>query len=99
MPAKDYILAVTPITNAVWICKPSKKDKNTMTYDRAEIDQGAFLTCVLQWAINRLDDGKDTVYIKLDDKFVGEIKIDRKALGLAGNSDQPPHGATAPAQE
>jgi len=82
MPAKDYILAVTPLTNTVWICKPSKRDQNAMTDDRIAVDKSVFIGCVLEWALNQLEDDEDTVYITVDEKRVAEIKVNRSALGV-----------------
>lgn len=83
MAAKDYILAVTPLTNTVWICKTSKRDKNCMTDDRAKIDENMFIGCILQWADNKIEDGADHMNISVGGKVVATIKIDRNALGLA----------------
>ena len=82
MAAKDYILAVTPLTNTVWICKPSKRDQNTMTDDRAKVDESHFIGIVLEWIHNKLEDDATTFNITVDGKNVAELKIDRVALGL-----------------
>ena len=82
MPAKDYILAVTGLTNTVWICKPSKRDKRCMTSDRVKVDESHFINIVLEWAHNKIAANVDTLQITQEGKVVAEIKIDRKALGV-----------------
>ena len=82
MAAKDYTLAVTPLTNTVWICKTSKRNKNLMTDDRVAVDKSHFIGIVLEWIHNSLADNRDTLEIKVDGVLVAELKIDRKALGL-----------------
>jgi hypothetical protein len=82
MPAKDYIIAVTPLTNTVWICKPSKRDQKCMTYDRVAVDPSKFIGVVLEWAHNQIKENSDTMQISSDGQVVAEIKINRKLLGL-----------------
>lgn len=89
MPAKDYILAVTPLTNTVWICKPSKRDKGAMTDDRAKVDENHFIGVVLEWIHNKLEDNATTVEIKQGGKVVAQLKIDREALGLIPPTPRP----------
>lgn len=82
MAAKDYKLAVSPLTNTVWICKESKRNKNEMTDDRIAVDKSVFIGVVLEWINNQIDSKKDTLSITSGGKVVAEFKIDRKALGL-----------------
>ena len=82
MPAKDYILAVTILTNTVWICKPSKRDKGTITGDRAKVDESHFIRIILEWLNGKIEEDKDTLMITAGGKVVAELKIDRVALGL-----------------
>ncbi len=82
MPAKDYNLAVTPLTNTVWICKQSKKDPHIMTNDRVAVDKSHFIGIVLEWALNQMEDNENTVSITIDGKEAATIKLDREALGL-----------------
>jgi len=89
MAAKDYILAVTPLTNTVWICKTSKRDKNAMTDDRVKVDESHFIGIILEWIHNKLEENSDTLKITNDGKVVAELKIDRVALGLAPAPPKP----------
>ena len=94
MSAKDYTLAVTPLTNTVWITKTSKKNPNLMTNDRAKVDESVFIGAILQWIDNKLDEGEDTLSITEGGKVVAELKINRKLLGL-DESDSEPDPETA----
>jgi len=80
MPAKDYELAVTGLTNSVWICKPSKKNKGVMTDDRAKVDKSHFIGIVLEWVVGQLEEKKDTLQLTTDGEVVAEIKIFRDKL-------------------
>ena len=82
MPAKDYSLAVTPLTNTVWICKQSKRNPNTMTDDRVAIDKSKFISILLEWAHNQIDEDSDTLNITNSSGVVATITIDREKLGL-----------------
>jgi len=53
MAAKDYKLAVTGLTNTVWICKPSKKHAGLMTDDRAKVDENDFIGIIIEWALGQ----------------------------------------------
>lgn len=79
MAAKDYELAVTGLTNTVWICKPSKK-KGLMTDDRVKVDKSHFLGIVLEWVNGEIDEDKETLSITVDGEVVAEIKIFRDKL-------------------
>lgn len=80
MAAKDYIIAVTPLTNTVWICKTSKRDKNVMTDDRVKVDKSHFIGVVLEWALNQIEEGSDTLNITVDGEVVAEIKLHKEKL-------------------
>ena len=82
MAAKDYIIAVTPLTNTVWITKISKRDKHIMTDDRVKVDESYFIGIVLEWIYNKLDPGAEAIEIKVDGKVVATLQIDTVALGL-----------------
>lgn len=80
MAAKDYTLAVTGLTNTVWICKPSKRDKNCMTDDRIKVDESHFIGIILEWLNNKIEDNTDTLSITTDGDVVAEFKIFRDKL-------------------
>lgn len=80
MAAKDYELAVTGLTNTVWICKPSKRQKGLMTDDRVKVDESHFIGIVLEWANGKIDKKKDTLSITVDGEVVAEIKLFRDKL-------------------
>lgn len=82
MSAKDYMIAVTGLTNSVWICRTSKKQPGLMTDDRVKVDESHFIGIVLEWANGKIKRGAGAMEIKVDGKVVAEIKIDREALGL-----------------
>lgn len=84
MPAKDYELAVTGLTNTVWICKPSKKNKNLMTDDRAKVDKSHFIGIVLEWVNGELADGKETLQLTVEGEVVAEIKLFKDKLFKKG---------------
>ncbi len=80
MAAKDYELAVTGLTNTVWICKPSKKTKGLMTDDRAKVDKSHFIGIMLEWVNGELKGKKDTLDITVDGEVVAEIKLFKDKL-------------------
>jgi hypothetical protein len=80
MAAKDYQLAVTALTNTIWICKPSKQHKGVMTDDRVKVDKSHFIGIVLEWVLGELEDDKESLEITVDDKVVAEFKIYRDRL-------------------
>jgi hypothetical protein len=82
MAAKDYTLAVTGLTNSIWICKISKKNTGMMTDDRAKIDESHFIGCIMEWLNGKISEKEDTLSITSGGKVVAEFKINRKALGL-----------------
>lgn len=76
MAAKDYKLAVTGLTNSVWICKQSKKNPNLMTDDRVKIDESDFIGILMEWAVNKAEKDKcRSIEIKTDGKVIAEISI------------------------
>lgn len=79
MAAKDYELAVTGLTNTVWICKPSKRDKGVMTDDRKAVDKNQFIGVLLEWALGEID-GKKTNILNFTNNGVkiAEIKFNKK---------------------
>lgn len=90
MPARDYIIAVTGLTNQVWICKPSKKTPGTMTSDRVKVDREHFIDVLLQWLRGEIDENSNTLIIEEDGKKIAELKINRLALGVkSGKVDSP----------
>jgi len=80
MAAKDYELAVTGLTNTVWICKPSKRDKGVMTDDRAKVDKSHFIGVLLEWALGEIPKDKDTLSITSGGNVVAEIKLFKDKL-------------------
>ena len=82
MSAKDYTLAVTGLTNSIWICKTSKRNTGTMTDDRVKIDESHFIGCIMEWLNGKIDEKEDTLSITSGGKVVADFKINRKALGL-----------------
>lgn len=80
MAAKDYELAVTGLTNTVWICKPSKRQKGLMTEDRVKVDKSHFIGILLEWVNGEIDKKQDTLSITVDGEVVAEIKIFRDKL-------------------
>lgn len=82
MPAKDYSLTVSPLTNTVWICKQSKRNPNIMTDDRVAIDKSKFISVLLEWAHNQIGEDSDTLNITTSSGIVATITIDREKLGL-----------------
>lgn len=80
MAAKDYELAITGLTNTVWICKPSKKQKGLMTDDRAKVDKSHFIGIMMEWILGELEEGKDVLSITVGDEVVAELKIHREKL-------------------
>ena len=73
---KELTLAVTPLTNTVWICKPTK-NPNVMSSSRTKVDENVFIGCMLQWIENKCKDGQDEVEINCGGKTVAWLKIDR----------------------
>ena len=55
MAAKDYKLAVTALTNTVWICKQSKKNPNAMTDDRVAINKSDFIGVMLEFLLGKCE--------------------------------------------
>lgn len=82
MSAKDYSLAVTGLTNTIWICKQSKKNPHLMTDDRAKIEESTFIGIVLEWLNGKIKQNQKTLQITNDGKVVAEFTIDRVALEL-----------------
>lgn len=82
MAAKDYSLAVTGLTNTVWICKHSKKDPRLMTDDRVKVEESTFIGIIMEWLNGKIKDNEKTLSITTDGKVVAEFTIDRVALGL-----------------
>lgn len=82
MAAKDYKLAVTALTNTVWICKESKRDPRIMTDDRVKIEESTFIGIILEWLDAKIAPHKKTLQVTNDNKVVAEFTIDRVALGL-----------------
>jgi len=80
MAAKDYELAVTGLTNTVWICKPSKKQKGLMTDDRAKVPENHFIGIVLEWANGKIKEDEETLNITVDGVVVAEIKLHKDKL-------------------
>lgn len=80
MPAKNYELAVTALTNTIWICKPSKKSKGVMTDDRVKVDKSHFIGIMLEWINGELKDDKDTLNITVDGEVVAELKLFKDKL-------------------
>lgn len=80
MSAKDYELAVTGLTNTIWICKPSKRNKSVMTDDRTKVDKSHFIGVMLEWINGELEDGSDTLNITVDGKVVAELKLHKEKL-------------------
>lgn len=80
MAAKDYELAITGLTNTVWICKPSKRQKGLMTDDRAKVDKSHFIGVMLEWIAGELEEDKDTLSITVGNDTVAELKIFRDKL-------------------
>jgi hypothetical protein len=78
MAAKDYKLAVTALTNTVWICKQSKKNPNLMTEDRVAINKSEFIGIMLEFLLgecakNKSKDG--AVQFATDGVEIVEIKF------------------------
>jgi hypothetical protein len=73
---KELTLAVTTLTNTVWICKPTKTP-NVMSSSRTKVDENVFIGCMLQWIENKCKGGQDTVEIESNGKTVAWLKIDR----------------------
>lgn len=82
MAAKDYSLAVTGLTNTVWICKQSKANPHLMTDDRAKVDESTFIGIVVEWLNGKIKPNEKTLSITVNEKVVAEFTIDRVALGL-----------------
>lgn len=80
MAAKDYTLAVTGLTNSVWICKPSKKSPGVMTDDRVKVDKSHFIGIILEWANGEIEEPEDTLSITVEGEVVAEIKLFRDKL-------------------
>lgn len=81
MAAKDYKLAVTPITNTVWIFKPSKKNPNLMTDDRVAIDKSVFIGTMLEFLLGECDkeESKDgTISFSNNGVRIVSIKFNKK---------------------
>jgi hypothetical protein len=81
MAAKNYKLAVTPLTNTVWICKASKRHPNAMTEDRLAISKSEFIGVMLEFllgecAANKRKDG--SISFSNDDIKIVEIKFNTK---------------------
>jgi len=80
MPARDYKLAVSPLTGTVYITKVSKKDPDVMTDDRIAVEKSTFIHCLLGWVESQLIDDQNTVSIIGNGKVIAEIilKKDKK---------------------
>jgi hypothetical protein len=80
MAAKDYELAVTGLTNSIWICKPSKKQKGLMTDDRVKVDESHFIGIMLEWVNGKIKKTENTLSITVDGEVVAEIKLFKDKL-------------------
>ena len=79
MPAKDYELAVTGLTNTVWICKPSRRGKGTMTDDRVAVPKDRFIGVLLEWSLGEIEDkGTNVLTLTTDGKMIAQIKFNKK---------------------
>ncbi len=74
MPAKDYKLAVSPLTGTIYIAKVSKLRANEMTDDRVVVDKSNFIACLLEWTQHQLS-GSNTLSITHNGKVIAEVKI------------------------
>lgn len=64
MPAKDYQIAVSPLTGTVFITKVSKTNKNLMLSDRVEFPKGHFYQIIEQFAKTNIAEGYSTLEVK-----------------------------------
>jgi len=78
MSAKDYKLLVSPLSGSVYIAKDSKRNKWTMSDDRAEITRPEFLIAIMEWTAAQLKGDENILSVTLEGEVVAEIHLMKK---------------------